>query len=385
MVRYHQLDFIRGLAILGILLLNINAFGLPDAAYINPGWNGTPSLRDSCTWAILDWLAQLKFLTLFALLFGAGLQLQLSRGSGWLQARLSWLLLFGFAHGVLLWTGDILLDYALVGLVVWRIIRDVPSSRTLLNTGILLYLVGVGVLLVFGSISQHEPGTSWLPGAANIQYETQWKLSGGWLAVENRLDHLSSGLMALASQYGWQLAGTMMIGAALMRNGWLQGQFSVQHYRRAALWLTAAGWLIELPAVALQWHLQWEFRWTAFYLQAPRDLASPLQSLGYAALCYGFWPQISRWQLSQAIGKVGRMALSNYLLQTLICTTLFYRFGLFMQFDRLELLAIVPVIWLINILFSLLWLRFFAQGPVEWLWRQLTQLSARKRQLSPRN
>jgi uncharacterized protein len=72
-----------------------------------------------------------------------------------------------------------------------------------------------------------------------------------------------------------------------------------------------------------------------------------------------------------AIACVGRMALSNYLLQTLICTTLFYRFGLFMKFDRLQLLAFVIPVWAVN-LFSVLWLRYFRQGPVEWLWRQLT-------------
>ena len=66
------------------------------------------------------------------------------------------------------------------------------------------------------------------------------------------------------------------------------------------------------------------------------------------------------------------MALSNYLLQTLICTTLFNRFGLFMKFDRLQLLAFVPAVWAINLLFSVWWLRHFRQGPVEWLWRQLT-------------
>ncbi|MGO2370681.1 MAG: DUF418 domain-containing protein, partial [Serratia sp. (in: enterobacteria)] len=76
--------------------------------------------------------------------------------------------------------------------------------------------------------------------------------------------------------------------------------------------------------------------------------------------------------------QVGRMALSNYLLQTLICTTLFYRFGLYQQFDRLQLLAFVPAVWLANLLFSNLWLHYFAQGPVEWLWRKLTRLAAGK-------
>ncbi|HAT23815.1 MAG TPA: hypothetical protein DCS81_05335, partial [Pantoea septica] len=87
------------------------------------------------------------------------------------------------------------------------------------------------------------------------------------------------------------------------------------------------------------WMLHWSFRWSGFYLQVPRDLASPFISLGYAALILGYWPQLARWRVTSAIQCVGRMALSNYLLQTLICTTLFYRFDLFMRFDRLQLLA----------------------------------------------
>ncbi|WP_312242154.1 DUF418 domain-containing protein, partial [Pantoea sp.] len=140
--------------------------------------------------------------------------------------------------------------------------------------------------------------------------------------------------------------------------------------------LLAAGWAIAVPGIAAQWRLGWEFRWSGFFLQAPRDLASPLLSLGYAALCFAWWPQISRWRISAAIQCVGRMALSNYLLQTLICTTLFYRFHLYMHFDRLTLLAFVPLVWLINLLFSVIWLRYFPQGPLEWIWRYLTRLSA---------
>ncbi|ADU69940.1 DUF418 domain-containing protein YeiB [Pantoea sp. At-9b] len=378
MQRYLALDFIRGCAILGILLLNIVGFGLPSAAYLNPAWQGEISLSDAWTWAIMDGLAQLKFLTLFALLFGAGLHLQIPRGSRWITSRLSLLVLLGFIHAVFFWEGDILLDYGLVGLIIWRMLREVPSERALLQTGVLLYLVGCGVLLVFGAISTPQPSRSWLPGAADLQYERYWKLLGGWETVQNRLDHLSSSLMALASQYGWQLAGLMLIGAALMRSGWLSGQFSVQHYRRAAVILLSVGWLIAIPGIIAQWHLGWEFIWSGFYLQVPRDVASPFISLGYAALCLGFWPQIARTRLSFAIQCVGRMALSNYLLQTLICTTLFYRFGWFMKFDRLHLLAFVPAIWLVNILFSVLWLRAFRQGPMEWLWRKLTALAAGK-------
>lgn len=123
----------------------------------------------------------------------------------------------------------------------------------------------------------------------------------------------------------------------------------------------------------MQWVTQWDFRWSGFFLQVPREISAPLQALGYAALCFGFWPQLQRFRITHGITAVGRMALSNYLLQTLICTTLFNHFALFNQLDRLQLLMLVPAIWLINLLFSTLWLRVFRQGPMEWLWRRLTR------------
>ncbi|HBC7345474.1 TPA: DUF418 family protein [Citrobacter koseri] len=372
MERNVTLDFIRGVAILGILLLNISAFGLPKAAYLNPAWYGKITASDAWTWAILDLFAQVKFLTLFALLFGAGLQMLLPRGKRWIQSRLTLLVLLGFIHGLLFWDGDILLAYGLVGLICWRLVRDAPSVKSLFNTGILLYLAGIGVLLLLGSISVSETSRAWTPDASALLYEKYWKINGGMEAVSNRVDLLSNSLLALGAQYGWQLAGMMLLGAALMRSGWLKGQYSLQHYRRTGVLLVVIGVLINLPAIIVQWRLDWAYRWCAFLLQAPRELSVPFQTIGYTALMLGFWPQLSRFKLVIAIACVGRMALSNYLLQTLICTTLFYQFGLFMKFDRLTLLIFVIPVWLANLLFSWIWLRFYRQGPVEWLWRQLT-------------
>ncbi|MEB6125425.1 DUF418 family protein [Klebsiella pneumoniae] len=372
MERNVTLDFVRGVAILGILLLNISAFGLPKAAYLNPAWSGSASLSDAWTWALLDLLAQVKFLTLFALLFGAGLQLLLPRGKRWIQSRLTLLALLGFIHGLFFWDGDILLAYALVGLVSWRMVREAHHVKSLFNTGVVLYLTGIAVLVLLGLISGTAANRSWAPDAANLQYEQYWKLHGGMEAVSNRADMLSDNLLALGAQYGWQLAGMMLMGAALMRSGWLKGQFSLRHYRRTGALLVAAGMAVNLPAIFAQWYLAWDYRWCAFLLQAPRELSAPLQAIGYAALAWGYWPQLCRFRLVGAIACVGRMALTNYLLQTLICTTLFYHLGLFMRFDRLQLLAFVPPIWAVNLLVSSLWLRCFRQGPVEWLWRQLT-------------
>ncbi|WP_332095401.1 DUF418 domain-containing protein YeiB [Klebsiella pneumoniae] len=372
MERNVTLDFVRGVAILGILLLNVSAFGLPKAAYLNPAWSGSASLSDAWTWALLDLLAQVKFLTLFALLFGAGLQLLLPRGKRWIQSRLTLLALLGFIHGLFFWDGDILLAYALVGLVSWRMVREAHHVKSLFNTGVVLYLTGIAVLVLLGLISGTAANRSWAPDAANLQYEQYWKLHGGMEAVSNRADMLSDNLLALGAQYGWQLAGMMLMGAALMRSGWLKGQFSLRHYRRTGALLVAAGMAVNLPAIFAQWYLAWDYRWCAFLLQAPRELSAPLQAIGYAALAWGYWPQLCRFRLVGAIACVGRMALTNYLLQTLICTTLFYHLGLFMRFDRLQLLAFVPPIWAVNLLVSSLWLRRFRQGPVEWLWRQLT-------------
>lgn len=372
MERNVTLDFVRGVAILGILLLNISAFGLPKAAYLDPAWSGSASLSDAWTWALLDLLAQVKFLTLFALLFGAGLQLLLPRGKRWIQSRLTLLALLGFIHGLFFWDGDILLAYALVGLVSWRMVREAHHVKSLFNTGVVLYLTGIAVLVLLGMISGTAANRSWAPDAANLQYEQYWKLHGGMEAVSNRADMLSDNLLALGAQYGWQLAGMMLMGAALLRSGWLKGQFSLRHYRRTGALLVAAGMAVNLPAIFAQWYLAWDYRWCAFLLQAPRELSAPLQAIGYAALAWGYWPQLCRFRLVGAIACVGRMALTNYLLQTLICTTLFYHLGLFMRFDRLQLLAFVPPIWAINLLVSSLWLRRFRQGPVEWLWRQLT-------------
>ncbi|TMS43631.1 hypothetical protein E0T84_31715, partial [Mycobacterium sp. DBP42] len=128
--------------------------------------------------------------------------------------------------------GDILLAYGLVGLICWRLVRDAPSVKSLMNTGILLYLVGIGVLLLLGAISDSQTSRAWTPDDAALLYEKYWKVNGGMEAISNRVDALSNSLLALGAQYGWQLAGMMLVGASLMRSGWLKGQYSLAHYRR---------------------------------------------------------------------------------------------------------------------------------------------------------
>ncbi len=297
----------------------------------------------------------------------------LPRGRRWIQSRLTLLVLLGFIHGLLFWDGDILLAYGLVGLICWRLVRDAPSVKSLFNTGVMLYLVGLGVLLLLGLISDSQTSRAWTPDASVILYEKYWKLHGGVEAING------IPLMALNSLRHWRhmavLAG-MMPMCWIRQAGGLKGQFSLRHYRRTGFAPVAIGVIINLPAIALQWRLDWAYRWLRLLTS---DAAGTECAVSGDWLCnplfYGFWPQLSRFKLVLAIACVGRMALTNYLLQTLICTTLFYHLGLFMHFDRLELLAFVIPVWLANILFSVIWLRHLCVA-VEWLWRQLTLRAA---------
>ncbi|CAK9885389.1 MAG: hypothetical protein XXXJIFNMEKO3_01787 [Candidatus Erwinia impunctatus] len=374
--RVVTLDFIRGVAILGIFLMNIVAFGLPSAAYMNPAWAGMPSQVDVWSWALSDLLAQFKFLSLFALLFGASLQLLLPRGKNWIQARLFWLLLLGFLHGVLLWDGDILFDYGLTGMLVWRLIDTAESSAALLKKAAIFYLIGCLLLLFFGFVTDNNNLTHWQPTSAETMHEIMWKTAGGLPAMENRLTYFFAALISLIVQYGWQLSGLMLLGSVLVRNGWLLGHWPVAHYRQLAWKLIGLGWLIEIPTMVVQWQTGWDYAISAYFLQIPRDISAPVQALGYAALCFGYWQSLEGFKLSNAVCCVGRMALSNYLLQTLLATSYFYSMQNFNHYGRAQLLLFVPVMWSINLLLSVCWLSRYPQGPVEMLWRSVTRLTA---------
>lgn len=372
MPRYPQLDVIRGISIAGILLLNIVSFGLPEAAYLNPAWQGVISLPDAISWTVMELFARLKFLSLFALLFGAGLVFQIPKGKGWIQSRLGWLIFFGLLHAILLWQGDILVAWGVTGLLCWRMIRDARSAELLIRTGILFYGTGCLMLLLFAAVSSGHPGSDWLPGPAEIQME-QWRtVHLGMAGIDYRTDHLGSMFLAYFSQYGWELAGLMLIGAGLVHNGWLLGKRTQQAYLRAAAGLLIPSLTVEAVTAAIQWHTGWSFRWSGFYLQIPGEIVSPLISLGYVALLLAGWQKVSDLRITRVFAAIGKMALSNYLLQTLICTLFFSVAGQFMHFSRWQLILMVPVVWVINALFSLCWLRFHQRGPMEQLWRYLT-------------
>ncbi|MBD2784196.1 DUF418 family protein [Xenorhabdus sp. DI] len=373
--RIEVLDSVRGFAILGILLLNISSFALPYAAYMNLFYQDSVSFSDVMTWSVLNAFTQGKFLFILTLLFGASLELLRQRGRDWNIPRLLVLAVIGLLHGVLLWDGDILLPYGIVGLLAWHFIN---TRQTLFSTAATCYLFGVMMFYLLGLFPLGENNSFWQPTAEDIFHESYWKTYGGLLAIEYRIRQISGAMIVVVVQYGWQIVGVMLCGAMLLRNGWLKGKFSRRHYRRLALCLLPAGMAIQCIALSIQYLYPYSYfaSWTVRYTIT--ELATPLLALAYIALIYGFWPAISHWKIAFWLRQVGKMALSSYLLQTLVCTTLFYRFELFGQFSRLELMAFIPFIWALNIWFACWWLKHYSQGPMEKLWRGLTAKLAGK-------
>jgi uncharacterized protein len=293
---------------------------------------------------------------------------------------MGWLLLFGLLHAHLLWYGDILYTYALCGMIVFLFRRKSPRSLFVLSAVFLG--IGSAIACLNGWSMQFWPpasisslAQSWLPSADEIQHELA-AYRGGWLA--QMPERMSSAAffetMLFLLSTAWKSIGNMLFGMALFKCGILTGQRSRSLYARMAI----AGFIIGLPIVALgvwrNYAASWDIRYSFFFGAQYNYWGAVIVDIGWIGavmlLCGTNWLA----PVKSALAAVGRTAFSNYILQTLICTTLFYGhgFGLFGSISRSGQILIVVAVWIVQLLISPLWLRYFAYGPLEWLWRSLT-------------
>jgi uncharacterized protein len=385
--RIETLDVLRGFAVLGILMVNAAYFAYPWQAGANPTLApfAAQSGPDWAAWAIKHVFFETKFISLFSMLFGVSIFLiggeRNDREAGaLLRSRLFWLLLFGLAHGLLIWNGDILLTYACAGLLV-ALARS-WSPRRLLIVGVVLFalnvlfVVGGGASLVF--LPADELGAVrdeiWAPSPEALA-ETVATMRGGLMSatgenIANWVEFAGFGLPA----YLAMTSGLMMIGLALFKLGFFEGRWSSAAYAGVILAGVAALAIISWQAV-LNWRAGFPFPHSYGLGIAANWTLAPLATLAYASLLIlavkaGAW----RW-LTGALAPVGRMAFTNYLTQSLIMTTIFWGgrgFGFFGEPSRFELLLIVLAVWALQIIWSPLWLSRFQYGPMEWVWRSLT-------------
>jgi uncharacterized protein len=393
--RLEHIDLVRGYALLGVLLVNLHSwFRTPPQR----SWAGIHSFPDPWNVAT-DYLTHVWFegksVTLFSMLFAIGLCIQweraLKKGVPWgpyATRRLGSMLLFGALHVVLLWYGDILHTYALVGLVT---LPFLGRERRTIGLWIVT-LAGAGLLVDTGRVAVnllHHPAPPPL-AAPSVKALLDWADASvrgysqtSWLAVLRfRLVDWTRITFDNGTYIFWgKTVVNFLIGLYLWKHGVIRSpRDHMPLLRRFAGWGLGLGLLGTLltavrPALRPFFISHWSWgRFMPLLLGIPYHLATPLMALGLGAALIVLW-QDPIWQRRlRPLTYVGRMAFTNYITQSLICTTIFYGFGLGL-YDKLSPLAgmgLVGIIYGLQIPLSRYWLTRFRYGPLEWLWRTLT-------------
>jgi len=395
--RFVTLDFVRGIAVMGILLLNIVGFAWPEIVYISPRAPGGPpvSASEDWTWLAIFVLADGKFRGLFSLLFGASLLLFVTRaddkaqeeggrdGTTLQKRRLGWLAAFGLAHFFLIWWGDILFLYAVCGFAALAL-RDWPVRR-LVRWALVIYAGGA---LAMGALTAF-PAAAWLglpevPGAAAAEIEQTYQeeaqeerrvMLGPWPEqVAHTLRGNWYGPLTGVALIWFETLPLMLLGMALFKAGLFAGTWSNERLARWAWRGIAAGLVLTVPIAAWLWIEQFPLTLVMFAWLSPAMLARLPSIVGYAALLVLLARYVADSRLGERVVAAGRMAFSNYLGTSLLMTFLFHGWGLglYAGYGRLELMAFVLLGWIVMLAWSKPWLGRFRYGPLEWAWRSLT-------------
>ena len=408
--RLAGLDMLRGVAVLGILVMNIYTFAMPFPAYYNPLLMGGTDAVNLGTWFFTHVLFDQKFLSIFAMLFGAGVVLMWeraeARGAGFAgiyYRRMFWLLVIGALHAYLLWFGDILFMYAAIGMLVYPLRRLAPARLIL----IAVLLMPVALLLSYGNsvyvetlqrevaelearkaagetLAGEEQGKldEWektrsfmVPTVDDVQKDVDAYRSGYLDIVAHRAPTVLMMQVAMIPFFGlWRVGALMLLGMALMKLRVLTGERSTAFYRG----LMFAGYGLGLPltvfsALDLYAHdfaILYAFR----YGNIANYVGSVIVAFGHIGLVYLVVKTGFVRGLMQRFAAVGQMALTNYLLHSVILTTVFYGYGLglYASVPRLGQMGFVAAVIALQLIVSPWWLARYRFGPVEWLWRSLT-------------
>jgi uncharacterized protein len=403
--RIPTIDIVRGMALLGILVMNIGAFSGPFDMYINPLSVGNHRTYNLVLWTIRWIFFEGKMRAAFSMLFGAGVILLTERAerrgsrnvADIFTRRNMWLVLFGVLHFYFVWFGDILYAYGLTALLFLYPCRRV-RARNLLIAGAAVLLIGAATDTYFSIEYVHERDQGLAAQALASQgkkltQQQQDALKKWNETLDKRKKMNEDDLKGMRGSYLAQLKwrsqwgpriqamfyyrfgftdvlGMMLIGMALYRMGFLTGDLNFRIYG----WVIACGYLVSIPINGIEamgmiranfehtpWDVLYQFGRVAGGV-ANIALIVALAKAGRMA-----------W-LTRRLGAVGQMALSNYLFTSIICSLLFNGFGLglYGKVEYYQLFVVVLCVWMVNLTVSPLWLRHYQFGPMEWVWRSLT-------------
>ncbi|ACV25944.1 DUF418 domain-containing protein [Kangiella koreensis] len=376
--RIASLDLMRGVVILMILIININYFSTPSLLRYNPLAFAEFSSIDKWVWFFEYAFVKQRFMTMLAILYGAGIVLftnkYLKQGVSPTKPfilRSLLLIIFGLMHAYLIWDGDILVAYAVCGLIVYWLRNLKP-----------ILLISIGFILAFGATAPdmyasvlaifNPPETSpyWFADTEAQQqmltaYQgSWWQLTPG--RIEAAFDRQTWDFLYFTL---WRCSGLMMIGMGLIKTGFFSGE---RNHKAIMGWCLLIG--IPVSAATAWFYIESGFSYQFFmsYLSISFYIGSLVLAIGYLCL-FIVWSQSNLARsLQDLMAQVGRMAFTLYIMQSIICSFIFYGYGLDMygKVSRSELALVTVAIWAVQILFVKLWFSYFKQGPLEALWRK---------------
>jgi uncharacterized protein len=385
--RLETLDVLRGFALLGILAMNIRAMAAPMGAYMYPyalfEYTGGSRAAYLFTSVVFD----LKMMGLFSMLFGAGVLLYAAKSTqtgapprGLWFRRMFWLFVIGLVHAYLIWGGDILVPYALCGMLLLWWVRRLPA-RWLFAGAVALLSVGaaLGVFhaLSWGTMSEAERAQE-LAFMMPTPEQAREQLQGMLGSYADVVAYHAPAVFMFQTLYFalfflWRCGGMMLLGMALYKWGFLDGRYASATYARVAIGCIAVG-------LGLAWYGAMELERVRFAMpqRAIMDMwnytGAVFASVGYAAILILIVKRAVLNRLRAALAAVGQMAFSNYLFDSIITSVLFLGWGLGLagRLDYAEQLLVVVAIWAFQLVVSPIWLARYRFGPAEWLWRSLT-------------
>jgi len=409
------IDALRGVAILGILLMNIPGFALPEPVYGDPSVLNEWGTINYKTWYFIEWFMEGSQRALFSMLFGAGIILFITnkekKSEGLYPAdyffrRQIWLLIFGLFHAfVLLWFWDILFHYACVGMIMFAFRRLSPKAL----------IIGALLCLVFQTarenVDAYRDRKMIYKGEMVAKMDTtvtklndQQKEDLGAMtgfkekvSQEGKEKKMKKSVKAMQGSYGelyeyqsnrsfqvevfylyygiWDILIFMLLGMAFFKNGILTGKASAKIYW--SLMIGGLGIGLVLSYFRLQPMIDYKFdifNYTKNVKFEFYQLSRVFRAIGILGLIMLlFTSGWFKW-LVNLFRPVGQMAFTNYLMQSIICGIIFYGigFGMFGKLQRFEIYYVVAGVYIFQIIVSHIWLRFFRFGPLEWAWRSLT-------------
>jgi uncharacterized protein len=385
--RLETLDVLRGFALLGILAMNIRVMAAPFGAYMYPVglFDYTGASRTAYLFSATAF--DLKMMGLFSMLFGVSVLLYARKsteggasvGALWFR-RMFWLLVIGLVHSYLIWNGDILVPYALCGLILLWWVRGLGVTA-LMASAVVVLLVGAVLTIAHGmswndmsDADRAQELAMYMPSASELQNQLAAMLGTYADTVRHRAPFvLLFQTLVFATFFFWRCSGMMLLGMALYKSGFLDGRLNARTYA------LVAGICLPL-GLGLAWHGASEID-RAGYAMPERLLldlwnytGAVFASVGYAAALILVVRLDVLRRLRAALAAVGQMALTNYLLHSIVTSVIFLGWGLGLggRFDYAEQFVFVVAIWAAQLVLSPIWLARFRFGPAEWAWRSLT-------------